>query len=212
MTKSNIFVAICIFSNCLSVSAQEPVVQKYGNMISVSDLKEYLSILASDAMEGRETGKRGQKMAAAFIRAHYEDLGLAGPVAGGYYQPIDLYTTVPGETYVTAGTVRMDNFTDIVYYGSDNSGGEISAPLVFIGNASQADLDQVDIKDKAVLLFSSSEWLAGNSAVALARQKGAKMVLVCNTESKKAYDLLVSQIKTINNSNGLSLSRPLLSD
>ena len=39
----------------------------YGALITTSDLKDNLSIIASDAMEGRETGMRGQKMAAAFI-------------------------------------------------------------------------------------------------------------------------------------------------
>lgn len=205
--------AVWALLNCVNLSAQDPLARKYGNKISASDLKEYLSILASDAMEGRETGKRGQKMAAAFIRAHFEDLGLAGPVAGDYYQAIELYASVPGETYITSGASRMENFTDIVYYGSDDSGGEVSVPLVFIGNASQADIDQVDIKDKAVLLFSKNEWLAGNSAVVLARQKGAKMVFVCNTETKKDYDLLANQIKSLtNNKGGLSLTRPSLND
>jgi hypothetical protein len=41
---------------------------KYARTINESDLRNYLSILSSDALEGRETGSRGQKMAAAFIR------------------------------------------------------------------------------------------------------------------------------------------------
>jgi len=207
MHKFKLFVAVWGLTTCVTLSAQQPIAEKYGNRISTSDLKEYLSILASDAMEGRETGKRGQKMAAAFIRAHFEDLGLAGPINGGYYQPIELYTTVPGETYISAGTSHFNNFTDVVYYGSGDSGGEVSMPLVFVGNGTHGDLDQVDIKGKAVLMFSKNEWLAGNRAVALAREKGARMVFVCNTESKDEFDRLANQIKSLSKGE-LSLTKP----
>lgn len=43
----------------------------YAATITVEDLKDDLTILASDALEGRETGKRGQKRADAYIRAHF---------------------------------------------------------------------------------------------------------------------------------------------
>lgn len=211
MPGFKLFATAWVLSSCINLSAQEPIAQKYGSKISASDLKENLSILASDAMEGRETGKRGQKMAAAFIRAHFEDLGLTGPVEGDYYQRLELYRSVPGDTYLSAGTSRFNNFTDIVYYGRADSGGEVTVPLIFVGNASNADLDQVDVKDKAVLLFSRNESLVGNRAVALAREKGARMVFVCNTEKKAEYDLLASQIKSLNKGE-LRLTRPSLNE
>src|SRR5688500_14358277 len=111
---------------CAITYAQDPEIQKYGNRITSEDLQEYLSILASDAMEGRETGKRGQKMAAAFIRAHFEELELQPPVNGDYYQVFDLYTTRTGENYVTINGTRYNNFGDITYYGNTDSGGEVS--------------------------------------------------------------------------------------
>src|SRR5436190_11631779 len=83
---------------CTIVSyAQDQVARKYGDLLSEESLRTNLSILASDALEGRETGKRGQKMAAAFIKAYFEDLGLAGPVSGDYLQPVNLYTTLQKE-------------------------------------------------------------------------------------------------------------------
>ncbi len=207
MYRFKLLLAVGLIYGCVNLSAQEPVALKYGNKISEAGLRDYLSILASDAMEGRETGERGQKMAAAFIRAHFEELGLTGPVSGSYYQPVELYTIIPGETYISAGDVRLNNFNEVAYSGQALSGGEVSLPLIFIGNGSQADLDQVDIKDKAVLLLSKSEWLAGNKAIALALEKGAKMVLVCNTENKEDYETLAGQIKS-RSSSRLSLTKP----
>src|SRR6187401_2650378 len=122
MWRSKVIIAVCVVGSFFILATQEPLPKKYGDKITAADLKEYLSILASDAMEGRETGKRGQKMAAAFIRAHFEDLGLTAPVNGDYYQTFDLYTTRPGENYVTVAGNRFTNFTDVTFYGNNDSG------------------------------------------------------------------------------------------
>src|SRR5687768_17748998 len=114
---------LCLLS--LRLFGQDPVAQKYGATITPEELKGNLSILASDAMEGRETGKRGQKMAAAFISAHFEEIGLMGPLSGRYLQPIDLFTTAPGESYIKIGAIEYKNFQDIAYSGNANSGGEL---------------------------------------------------------------------------------------
>lgn len=213
MNRLKLIIGVWVLSSCANLSAQEPTPQRYAAEISEESLNDNLSIIASDAMEGRDTGKRGQKMAAAFIRAHFEELGLVGPVNGNYYQPIELYTTMPGETYVTVGNTRINNFTNVVYNGSNNSAGEITLPIVFVGNASVQELDQVDVKNKAVLLFAKNEWLGGNEGITLARQRGAKMVFVCNTETKDDYADLASQIKAQRNQQGdLSLTMPDLNE
>ena len=129
MKFKGLFVGLFVLS--MSVNGQQEVAKKYGEQITGDDLKEYLSILASDALEGRETGTRGQKMAAAFIAAHFQELGLAGPVDGSYYQPIDLYTSSLGEAYAKAGATRLDNYQDIIYYGSAKLDAETSLRLVF---------------------------------------------------------------------------------
>ncbi|MFM7105286.1 MAG: hypothetical protein ACKOW8_07170, partial [Flavobacteriales bacterium] len=48
----------------------------YSAMIDSSNLKSLLYELASDKYEGRETGEKGQKMAAEFLKIYYEKLGL----------------------------------------------------------------------------------------------------------------------------------------
>ena len=152
-------IAVCFVGSFFILATQEPLPKKYGDKISATDLEEYLSILASDAMEGRETGKRGQKMAAAFIRAHFEDLGLTGPIGGNYYQPMEFYTTERGETYLASGTNRFSNFEQVIYSGGDTK-GEVTMPLVFAGYGAQADFDLVDVKNKAVLILSNSELIS----------------------------------------------------
>jgi hypothetical protein len=146
----------------IGVKAQDAVVQQYGKAVSTDDLKEYLSILASDALEGRETGKRGQKMAAAFIAAHFQELGLAGPVNGSYYQPVELYSSSVTEAYVKAGELKLENYGGVIYLGSADSNGEVSIPVVFAGNGTESDFNQVDVKDKAVFYFTKEMRITGS--------------------------------------------------
>ena len=112
MTSRN-FLFFILLAFPLHLSAQ-PSPSAYADLITEAQLKENLSIIASDALEGRETGTRGQKMAAAFISHHFKMLGLTAPINGSYYQPFDLYKAVPGEVYLTTGGTTFQNFKDIV--------------------------------------------------------------------------------------------------
>ncbi|MBT4217910.1 MAG: M28 family peptidase [Flavobacteriales bacterium] len=59
---------------------------KYAETIKVEDLEKHLIILASDSMEGRETGKKGQKMAADYIMNHFKNIGIPPYKKKSYYQ------------------------------------------------------------------------------------------------------------------------------
>jgi hypothetical protein len=204
--KFNVKVIIIALVAAVPGFAQDQVVQQYGNMITPADLKENLSILASDAMEGRETGKRGQKMAAAFIRAHFQELGLTGPVQGDYYQPVELFTSVPGDIYMNVGGQKLKNFEEVLFYGNADSGGEISLPAVFVGKGKTADFDQVDVTGKAVVVVLGSEDNF-RGPLEIARQKGAKLVLFYNPKLEE-YTSLRDQFKSYLAGGTLSVTKP----
>jgi len=186
--------------------AQDPVAQRYANQITPQDLKDLLSILASDAMEGRETGKRGQKMAAAFVRANFEDMGLTGPVDGGYFQPVELYTSIPGDIYVKAGQSKFINFESVAYYGSADTGGEVTLPAVFAGKGRKEDFDQVNVDGKAAVVSLGGE-ADFRSVIALARERKAKMVFVCNPDPNEFKEML-NQFKGFLSGGMLSTKKP----
>ncbi len=66
------------------ITAQENV--KFSKTIIVEDLEKHLNILASDSLEGRETGKPGQKMAADYIMNHFKNIGIPPYKKNTYYQ------------------------------------------------------------------------------------------------------------------------------
>ena len=71
----------------------------YAATITPAGLQQDLTVLASDAYEGRKTGGKGQKMAADYLRQAFAADGLAGPVpnpASPYLQPFTLNRVAPG--------------------------------------------------------------------------------------------------------------------
>lgn len=79
--------AISCSTQKTGVAAVDPT--KYMNTITAEDLKTHLYIVASDEMEGRETGSAGQKKAGQYLIKQYEKNNVPFPKgATNYYQPI----------------------------------------------------------------------------------------------------------------------------
>lgn len=80
-----------IFSCNSTHSSTEPKKTNvdYANTITAQDLKKHLYVYASDEMEGRMTGSKGQKLAAEYLRNFYMDEGIESPIEkNNYYQNI----------------------------------------------------------------------------------------------------------------------------
>ena len=58
----------------------------YSNSITVKDLKKHIQILASDSLEGRETGEQGQKKAAEYIANCFKKVGIPPYKCKTYFQ------------------------------------------------------------------------------------------------------------------------------
>lgn len=70
-----------------SVTQVEPT--KFMNTITADELKTHLYIVASDEMEGRETGSAGQKKAGVYLIDQYKNNAITFPTgAFDYYQKI----------------------------------------------------------------------------------------------------------------------------
>ncbi|OYU81220.1 MAG: peptidase M28 [Flavobacterium sp. BFFFF1] len=82
---------LTVLAISVGCSIKKPLVyeQKYMNTITAEELKKHLTIVSSDAMEGRETGSEGQKKAGKYIVAQYQADGVSFPTgAESYYQTV----------------------------------------------------------------------------------------------------------------------------
>ncbi|WP_347160267.1 M28 family peptidase [Pontibacter chitinilyticus] len=114
----------------------EEVSEKYAETITADDLSKHLHIIASDSMEGRDTGSKGQKMAAEYISNHFKQEGLAGPVKTGtnpYYQTFDLEKTQWGGGYILVGNKKFLMMQDFFVLGGSPYQQEQAADVVFAG-------------------------------------------------------------------------------
>ena len=69
MRKTLLFV--CLAFTLQLATAQKEIAEKFASTISIDLLKKHLTIIASDEMEGRETGTIGQRRAAAYIESQF---------------------------------------------------------------------------------------------------------------------------------------------
>lgn len=137
---------------------------KFGKAISAENAYKHLSVLASDAYEGRETGKKGAWMAADYIRDYFKSLGLKGPVNGGYFQKIDLANYSVSESMFTINGQPKEAYKDFVIPSNSVglSGFTFSSnDLVFVGYGltkdTYNDFEGVNVEGKVVLMFATGD-------------------------------------------------------
>jgi len=163
------------------VIAQDKIAIKYANTITPQEMRSKLTVLASDEFEGRETGKKGQKMAAEFLAKFYGDLKMDAPSDGTYYQKFNLYQS--DWTAVTLKTKKgqQKNGETFIFRGNGNMKKEAKIFTVFGGAGEDADFEGLDLTDKGVIIMPTEN---PNEAVGRAKAAGARVVFVAsgNTE------------------------------
>ena len=188
---------------------QNAIAMRYAETISQEDLKQDLNILASDALEGRETGKRGQKMAAAYIRAHYQEIGIEAPVNNGstksYFQNVALKKIKPGNIYLVVNGNKFKNIEDgILYYGAEKNTEEISTEVVFAGSGSAKDFENIDVKGKAVLIINVDR-KGRVEANKVAKEKGATFMFIVRITSDGDFKAYIDKYSNYFNKSKMSL-------
>ncbi len=86
-------------TNTTESSTITDLVVNYASSISADDIRKHMYIYAGDAMEGRMTGSKGQKLASEYLRNFYQDQGIASPIEENNY-----YQNIPAEYFT-----RMDD-------------------------------------------------------------------------------------------------------
>ena len=137
-------------------------------LITAAQLRGHVRFLASDLLEGRGPGTRGDALAQAYLASQFEALGLEGGAAdGGYLQPVKLLglTASPDVMSLQRGPERLglQYKTDfIAVSGREVAKTEIKdAELVFVGYGITApefgwdDFKTAALKDKVLVVMNN---------------------------------------------------------
>lgn len=192
----------------LPAAVAQDMSSQYAQSITAQDLERHLRVLAHDSLEGRDTGSPGQKKAADYVMNYFKSLGLKPivPTADGvksYIQPYSLYQKAWGEVYLATDKQRYAWQQDFYLSGLVNTLTEEKIPVVFAGYGIESntydDYKGLNVENKAVIVLEgeprnangqyvvsgddkASKWsndaTAWQRKVSLARNKGAKYVLI----------------------------------
>ncbi|MEL6140751.1 MAG: peptidase M28, partial [Bacteroidota bacterium] len=216
---------ICFWATTLF--AQQPRVvdpaelaENFAATINVEDMRRHLAYLASDAMEGRETGEPGQKRAADYIAKTIKYLGFpAIGEDGGYYQTIlfkrQKWATIQLEN---AGEVQkhLRQFYSIPDQNNSRETIEINE-LTFLGygidDKQHNDYAKAgDLKGKSIIIFAGeplnnegksritgtttpSDWSTNTEKkLALAYQRGVETVFIIDPSFRENAGKIRRQI------------------
>lgn len=219
----------------LTVSVQDT--RKMENdLVKKENLKTHLSILASDSLEGRETGSPGIKKAAEYIVNEFKKYGIK-PVStlSGYEQKVAFTWTSWKEIALTINGTAYKHLWDFIAVSSqNNSVPELKADkIIFLGygidDPAYTDYKNVDVKGQVVMIYKGEPvkkdgtyWITGTSIASdwnnnidkkaeAAYKHGAKLVLVIEDDIKKHLE--ANRRKILGNAMSLGLpdSRPIKS-
>ena len=196
MKKIGFFLLLLI--GVFGAQAQEDIMRNYASGIDQVEMKEILTILASDALEGRETGERGQKMAAAFIADYFEQLGLQPvvPAKNGmsYYQKFELESSKPGKTYLKSTNLTLINGIETLYYGSANMAAPKSLETVYVGKGTDTEYASVKTEGKMVVVDGSEGFFQQWKNLSdKAYKHGAALVVIIAKDNDEDFNAIIKQ-------------------
>lgn len=183
---------------------------KYAETISAADLQAHVYMLASDGMQGRETGKEGQKLAARYISRYFYELGLPklDGLDEGYFQRFPLVEVEWDEPSISVGAYSFEFMKGFYAWSESTQADTFTADeIIYLGygidEENYSDYEGKDLEGKIILIEAGeprdqwgnyilsgtvdpSDWsLNWKKKLLVAAEKGVRMVLVIEDNFEK---------------------------
>tara|TARA_B110000046_G_scaffold36706_1_gene40053 strand:+ start:12753 stop:14261 length:1509 start_codon:yes stop_codon:yes gene_type:complete len=192
---------IIIIAISLACVAQEydNKADKYSRTITAGELKEHLYIIASDKFEGRETGKKGQKMAMDYLIKNFKSFGIKPPENQEFTQTFNLVEQTAKNVNLTIGGKVFGVLRDFSISPSIIMKQNMEKEIVLVGygidEEGYTNYEGLDVKGKAVFIMESKpkkdkiegKW-SMKERIELAKERGAALVIY---HSPKLKDNLI---------------------
>ena len=182
----------------------------YMNSITADDMRKHLTILASDEFEGRETGTKGNKMAANYIAEQFAGMSLPRKGEGNtYFQKVNFNRQSWDELSISANGQSLRNMSDFFAFPSTNANMPSiqTDEVVFLGygidDAAYSDYGNNNVRGKVLLIYNgepknaagkyyvsksneTSKWSNFREKLKIARAKGAKAVMIIDADLRQS--------------------------
>lgn len=134
--------------------------------IKEADLKKDLYEMADDHFKGREAGTLDELKVSMWLENKLRAVGLkpAGD-DGTYFQFYSMWRNrVAANSSIKIGDRSFELWKDVLI--AQTAPAQVSAPIVFLGKGTKAEIEKADIKGKAVAILASSEGINLNVSLA----------------------------------------------
>lgn len=184
------------FPVVISAQSHDSLVLRYSGLIKAETMSKDLHILASDEYEGRETGKKGQKMAAAYIAEQFKADGIPPYKEQTYYQPffIDgmnspVFKQVPE---ITLGVKPFSSNKD--YYQLQ---GRIphqikTEEILFLGygieDPTYSDYKHTNVEGKVLMILQGEPFVKDTISLLTGNKKESEWSTFYKKKIEKAYE------------------------
>jgi hypothetical protein len=208
-------------SNITSPDKSKPVVTDKSDlqfalseMITASDMEKHLRLIASDSLEGRETGKPGIDKARDYIISQLKEYGVGVfPLTKLVEQPVALTFYGWEDADIFVNRVRYKHLWDFLAFPEMNTDlfNVTDTEVVFLGygidDAKYSDYKKAKVKDKIIMINrgepireDGTSYLTGSKNASswsdedmkrkleVAKNKGVKLVLIIDNDIKKMLD------------------------
>ena len=180
---------------------QKKQIQNIASTVSIERLKKNLYYLASEQLEGRVMGSRGDTLASNYVVNCFKENHLVAPYKNGtsYFQTVDAYKKNLLQSELIIGNKKFENWDGWTFVMRNTETVQLdNIPVVFAGygieNKLYNDFANIDVKGKAVLLLTGQPQdsagtflLSGTKQAAIIssyqnrlREKGAVLILLYN--------------------------------
>lgn len=153
----NLVIVLSLFIQFPLIAQIDSTVLFYGNTITAEDLSKHLHVLASDQYEGRETGKRGQKMAAYYMGTFFKDNNIPGGMDGDYYQSFKLLEQHPDGIDIEINDTTFKFKQDFYFFKGFKDSTFTAKNVYFLGygidHERYSDVSNLDVQGKVVMVL-----------------------------------------------------------
>lgn len=166
----------------LLISNPTPAASENAPLISSGEIRADVGFLADDLLEGRDAGTRGYDLAARYVAARFEALGLQQAIPDSWYQPVTLTIAELDKSVTPALTIggrRFENGGDVIISAFGRvPKQDLEAQAVFVGYGIASAREKIDdyagldLKGKfAVALSGAPSGLPSEVSAHLAAEK-----------------------------------------
>jgi hypothetical protein len=175
--------------------------ERYSALITAESMSKNLHVLASDAYEGRETGKKGQKMAAAYIAAQFAEAGIPPYKDSTYYQEFPLNMILPAPASISANGKKYTGNKDYYNYPGQTEQEIRADRVLFLGYGIEEqaynDFEGQDVKGRVLMIMSGEPYDKDSLSLVTKTKKPSLWSTYYKVKPEKAREMGASALLII---------------